>query len=56
MEITDQMVDFEKYCKTCKYKDEVESNIPCCECMENYFNEYTDRPVKYEKKEKKNVK
>lgn len=53
MENIDIMVDFKKYCETCKYKDGGEFDGPCHECLSNPINTQTDRPVKYEKKEVK---
>jgi hypothetical protein len=52
MEIEYQEVKFHKYCPKCKYKDLKDTESPCCECMEEPINQYTDRPVKFEEKEK----
>lgn len=52
MEDNYKEVDFEKYCKTCKYKDLKESKDPCNECLEEYSNLYTHKPVKYKEKER----
>lgn len=43
-------VDFNKYCKTCKYEELYEEEDPCFECLDEPYNEYTDKPVKWEEK------
>lgn len=45
-------VDFNKYCKTCKHEDISEAEDPCNECLDEPYNEYTDKPVKWEEKKK----
>ena len=30
----------EKICKNCKYKDFKDTSFPCCNCSENYFNQF----------------
>lgn len=30
----------EKTCKNCKYKDLKDTSFPCCNCSENYFNQF----------------
>lgn len=47
------LVDFSKYCKTCKHKDTLETEDPCNECLENPKNLYSHKPVKYEPADKK---
>lgn len=45
------VVDFEKWCKTCKYKDCSEwdyENAPCHECIDNAINYDSHKPVLYE--------
>jgi hypothetical protein len=56
MEIIDKIVDFEKYCKTCKYKDTKEFLDPCHDCLNNPTNVNSQKPVNYKEKEKKEVK
>ena len=47
------MVEFEKYCKNCKHYDKNnEHKEPCNECLDEIINYGTDKPVKFEKKEK----
>ena len=52
------LVDFRKYCRTCKHRDVLETDEPCNECLENPTNLYSHKPVNYaaadrKKKEKK---
>lgn len=46
-------VHFHEYCKSCKHKDLKEHDEPCDECMSEFINLNTHRPVNYEKKETK---
>ena len=43
-------VGFLKYCETCKYKEVEEVEDPCNECLDEPYNEYTDKPIKWEEK------
>lgn len=43
-------VDFHKYCKTCKYEKRVESEEPCNQCLENFINLHSQKPVRWEEK------
>lgn len=45
-------VDFETYCKTCKYEKSLEIDRPCCDCLEEPVNLYSRKPVKWETKDK----
>lgn len=45
-------VDFNKYCVTCKYLEVDEVEDPCNECLDEPYNEYTDKPIKWEEKSK----
>lgn len=49
-------VDFETYCKACKYEGRKEEQIPCCYCLEEPLNLYSQKPVKWEAKEKEKAK
>ena len=42
-------VDFE-YCKKCKHYEVVETEEPCCECLDHTYNFNTHKPVYYEEK------
>lgn len=52
MEIVEKIVEFDKYCKTCKWKDTDDNLDPCNECLANPVNENSKKPVNYEEKEK----
>ena len=52
MEYLDKMVDFKKYCVTCKHKDVNEVKDPCNECLDNPVNLHSQKPIHYEEKEK----
>lgn len=57
MEILDHIVEFDKYCNTCKYRN-LEKNKngdepePCNTCLSDSVNEYSKKPTKYERDEK----
>lgn len=53
MENEGKIVDFHKYCETCKHFETKEWEEPCNECLENPTNKYTTRPVCYKEDEKK---
>ena len=40
-------VDFNTYCKLCKYKDVLETDDPCNECLDHGWNWNTSKPVNY---------
>lgn len=46
-------VDFE-YCKKCKHYEVVETEEPCCECLEHTYNFNTHKPVYFEEKKVNN--
>lgn len=46
MEVSEyKEVDFHKYCKTCKYSKNKDTDEPCDECLENPVNTNSHRPV-----------
>ena len=51
MDIIERIVEFHKYCPTCKHRDVEGTEEPCNECMENPVNTYSEKPVKWEEKE-----
>lgn len=53
MEIIDKIVDFVKYCKTCKHCDIAEYEDPCNECLDNPTNVNSKRPINYKEDEKR---
>lgn len=40
-------VAFDTYCKLCKYKDILDSEDPCDECLTQFWNENTSKPVNF---------
>ena len=46
------IVEFEKYCKDCKFKDCKSTVEPCDTCLSEPTNYGTTKPVKFEKKKK----
>lgn len=42
-----KIVDFYKYCKTCAFREVVESEEPCNECLTQPVNLYSHKPVKW---------
>ena len=50
MDIIEREVMFEKYCSKCKYSGLAEHKDPCNECLDQPFNEQTDKPVKFDAK------
>lgn len=45
-------VNFEKYCIICKHAECPEHEDPCFECLDNPLNYCTEKPVKWEEKER----
>lgn len=45
-------VYFYQYCKDCKHEHLPMAEEPCNECLDNPTNQYSHKPVKFEKKEK----
>lgn len=48
MELIDKIVDFKKYCKTCKHRDQDEWLDPCNDCLDKPANEHSKKPINYE--------
>lgn len=48
----DKEVYFDKYCELCKYKtdDEYDVNSPCFECLEQFTNQDSHKPVNFKEK------
>lgn len=44
-------VNFEKYCKKCKYEKLKEKMDPCNECLDHGYNANSHKPVKWEEKD-----
>lgn len=47
-----RIVRFDIWCDKCQYKDLAENEAPCDECLENPVNDGTEKPVKYEERDK----
>lgn len=48
MEIEYREVMYCNYCMVCRYKDLEDTEMPCCECLDEPVNLYTDKPVRFE--------
>ena len=44
-------VYFDEYCKTCEFFNSKEDEEPCAECLNEPVNQYSHKPVKYNKKQ-----
>lgn len=53
MEPIDIMVEFDKYCKTCKHCDLRGHYDPCNDCLDNPVNTNSKKPIYYEEDEKR---
>lgn len=51
MEIEYREVKFDIFCATCKHADLKDTDEPCCECLEEPTNMYTEKPVRWKAKE-----
>lgn len=51
MDVEYKEVDFEKYCKTCKYEKLEEKFDPCNECLDEPVNLQSGKPVRWEPKD-----
>lgn len=47
-DICNKFVAFDEYCKTCKYRDKLEEEEPCFECLTEPVNQYSRKPVRWE--------
>lgn len=45
-----KFVHFDHYCPMCEHKNVKESEDPCDECLNEPVNQYSHKPVRYEKK------
>lgn len=54
MEIIDHIVEFDKYCKTCKHINVRDDKgfDPCHDCLNHPANTNSRKPVNYEEDEK----
>lgn len=49
--MTDKIVYFDEYCKTCKYEKTDESDDICNDCLDEPVNEDSHKPVNWKEKE-----
>lgn len=47
-----RIVNFKKYCEQCKYKDLDETDDPCNDCLDHPTNLYSEKPLRFEEKER----
>lgn len=52
MEIIDREVRFDIWCSTCKNEKAPEDEDPCYECLNYPVNQYSEKPIKWEEKDK----
>lgn len=50
----DKIVDFQKYCQTCKYKDTNEADVPCCICLTVPARPLSHKPIEWKEAETQN--
>lgn len=48
----DKEVYFDKYCKMCKHETDSEDDVnsPCFECLEQFTNQDSNKPVNFKEK------
>lgn len=46
-------VYFDRYCKRCEHFLEEDGKDPCNECLENFVNTYSHKPVNFKEKNKR---
>lgn len=53
MSLVDGMkeVYFGQFCKKCTHFENMDDEEPCCECLDEPFNQYSHKPVKFEDKD-----
>jgi len=51
MEYPNKFVEFDEYCKICKFKRTKYDQEPCNECLSNPVNLHSRKPVNFEKME-----
>lgn len=53
MEEKEHIVDFERYCKTCKHEKRPETDYPCFVCLSIPVRMNSRKPEKWEKKDER---
>lgn len=46
-------VRFDKYCKLCQYYEKSEAEDPCWDCLNQGWNEDSNKPILFKEKESK---
>ena len=46
-------VYFDRYCERCEHFPEEDGKDPCNECLENFVNAYSHKPVNFKEKSKR---
>lgn len=46
--MTNKIVEFDKWCSTCKHYETSETDDPCNECLNEGFNMDSHKPVNWE--------
>ena len=41
-------VYFREYCPRCRFKNRLEEQVPCCDCLETPFNYASHKPEKFQ--------
>lgn len=49
----EKFVDFNKWCETCRFKDQKSEEVPCCDCLDHAVNTYSTKPLMWKEKEAK---
>lgn len=44
-------VYYYEYCKKCKYWEKADLEEPCNECLDNFMNLHSHKPINFEEKE-----
>ena len=48
MQTRTKEVNYNKYCRTCKYRSTKETDDPCNECLTQGWNVDSRKPIRYE--------
>ena len=47
----EKIVDFQKWCPTCKYRDMKDIEEPCTNCLEHAVNANSTKPIMWKEKD-----
>lgn len=51
MELNTKLVDYNKYCPLCEYKNLEDYRDPCNDCLNNPVNWNSRKPIRFKEKE-----